>query len=208
MECSVPVDWRDVSDIRQVPVSTERMNRDSDHLRLDIDDSRQLTWNRSLVCFEQDHQECWQGPNGEVLVVEILDRESSVSDDGAAEYFFKDLAEANGIVSNKGIQFVASLSDMPATPPSSQAVIRGGIGRQLVAQGRDTDIAGNPRQLEAKWVRIDLCVIRLPSVTTELLITLTTPGEAAQASIENLDDTFVVILRSFRIVDWGLFGGE
>jgi len=154
--------------------------------------------------------------------VEILDRETSVTDEQAAEYFFRDLADANGIVSADGIQYVKSLTppEMP-TPtmdqnndnlPSNDAaadvvVVRGGIGRQLVAQGRDTDIAGNPRNLDTKWVRIDLCVIRLPSVATDLLITLTTPGELVpQATMEHLDGTFITILQSFRIVDWTLFG--
>jgi len=143
-------------------------------------------------------------------VVEILGREASVSDDEAAEYFFRDLAEANGIASPDGMQFVKLITEMPFTatdlPPT--AVIRGGIGRQRVAQGRDTDVAGNPRQLEAKWVRIDLCIVRLPSVSTDLLITLTTPGEAAQDTMEYLDGTFLTILQSFRIIDWTLFGGE
>lgn len=174
--CDVPTDWRDISSVRQVP----------------------------------DHQECWQSAAGHVLVVEVLQRHDEVTDEQAATFFFRDLAEANGIPASSAedsTQFTVA-NEMPSIgsnlPPD--ATVHGGIGRQLVAQGRDTDIAGNPRQLEARWVRVDLCVIRLPNVTSEILITLTSPQMPLAEFTMGFHALFAAVIQSFRIADWTLFG--
>ena len=152
--------------------------------------------------------------------MEILGRETTVTDEHAAAYFFQDLAQANGITSPDGVAFQKLKEKIPSIGSlelPADATLCGGVGRQLVAKGRDTDIAGNPRQLVAHWVRIDLCAIRLPSVDTDILVTLTTPttpttGEpqssssSSSAPLERLDDLFANVLRSVRIIDWSLFG--
>lgn len=145
---------------------------------------------------------------GQVLVMEILSREKNVSNEEAASYFFKDLAEANGITSPEGLEFY-SHADMPLIDSDllpSDAIVLGGAGKQLVAQGRDTDRAGNPRNLVAHWTRIDLCVIRLPNVASEVLVTLTSPGDAIGASLSAPNELFGRICHSIRFVDWSLFG--
>lgn len=169
--CDVPQDWRDVSDIRQVP----------------------------------DHQECWQDTFGRVLVVEILARQAEITDAQAAEYFFKDLAEANG-TTPADMQFVpqgqlVNLMGLPET-----ATLCFGTGYQKVAIGRDTDIAGNPRTQEVRSIRVELCAIRLAHVATELLVTLSSPSEAIPQGTPQPTEAFVRILGSLQIQDWGLFG--
>lgn len=151
-------------------------------------------------------------------MVEILERQSFVTDAQAAEYFFRDLAEANGVVvanSEMEFQTMSTVPQLAATQSSSSssplpdtAKTCGGIGRQLVRQGRDTDVAGNPRQVTAAWVRIDLCVLRLPHVNSEILLTLTSPTTTSQpgASLSEWDELFVQMLQSFCIKDWTLFG--
>lgn len=170
-------DWRDVSDIRQVP----------------------------------DHQECWQDIEGRLLVVEILSRQSDVIDEQAAAYFFQDLAESNGAKA-PDLYFIpqpelsANMNLAGARLPDS-AKLCFGTGYQKVALGKDTDIAGNPRTQQVQSIRVELLAIRLPSVGTELLITLSTPSnEHSQETISHPTDTFVRILGSFQIQDWTLFG--
>ena len=141
--------------------------------------------------------------------MEILDRETSVADDQAASYFFRDLAEANGVTQPEEMEF-QTLPEIPRISSDLPANTKqcGGIGRQLVRQGRDTDIAGNPRHIEPAWVRIDLCVIRLPHVNSEVLVALTSPSPLAATALSSpaWDELFVHMLQSFRIIDWTLFG--
>ena len=141
-----------------------------------------------------------------MLIVEILSHENAVRDDKAASYFFHDLAQANGSPEDKS-QFMP-LSETPkiASELPENAVICGGTGRQWVAQGRDTDIGGNPRNITPKGVRIDLCAIRLPSVATDILVTLSSPEENFHYPIDKMHDLFIQIVHSIRIVDWTLFG--
>lgn len=155
------------------------------------------------------NQECWQeatAAQGRLLVVEIMERQE-VSDAEAASFFFRDLGESNGCdVAN---------SPFTAQPPIASsgagAVVQGlptdavvcfGSGHQRVAKGRDTDIAGNPREQQVETIQIELCLIRLPSQTTDLLITLSSPVQ------DNVDSTvlFRRILSTFQIRNWGLFG--
>lgn len=182
--CEIPSDWRDVSDIRQVP----------------------------------DHQECWQqqGPEGAVLVVEILEREQSVSDENAATYFFRDLAEANGAVLPQD----GSFSNFPVSGDDNEELkktkrlpadsrIVSGVGCQKVAMGRDTDIAGNPRQQEIRWIQVNLAAIRLPSQGTDLLVTLSVPLGSVRGPDDfpkKFDERFIRLLSSMNIQDWSLFG--
>jgi hypothetical protein len=172
-------DWRDVSDIRQVP----------------------------------DHQECWQDIEGRLLVVEILDRQSNVTDEQAAAYFFQDLAESNGMKApGTELQFTAQ-PELSASinlagaglPDSAKACF--GTGYQKVALGKEHDIAGNPRTQQVQSIRVELCAIRLPSVGTELLITISSPGDGnLQETSSQPTEAFARILGSFQIQDWTLFG--
>ena len=143
-------------------------------------------------------------------MVEILDRQASVTDAQAAEYFFRDLAEANGVGASSEMEFqtmsVVPRLESSSLPPTARTC--GGIGRQLVRQGRDTDLAGNPRQVTAAWVRVDLCVVRVPHVESEILLTFTSPMDQTGAAslLSEWDELFVQMLQSFCIKDWTLFG--
>ncbi|CAB9500127.1 Ran guanine nucleotide release factor [Seminavis robusta] len=164
-------EWRDVSDVRQVP----------------------------------DHQECWQDIDQRVLVIEILEHQRGVENDKAAEYFFTDLATANGSSNNTFVS--TSNRNLLVTGLPSTASIASGIGVQAnVAMGRDTDVAGNPRQQESQSIRVELCVLRLPSVETDLLITLSTPTPNTATEEQNeFSPIFQQIVSSFQIRDWTLF---
>lgn len=164
--CDINNDWRDVSDIRQVP----------------------------------DHQECFQEMEGALLVVEILERQD-VTDENAASFFFNDLAESNGSSENQ-FQNTTLLSH---TSPMT-CCLSAGSGTQKVAMGRDTDIAGNPRQQDVRWVQIEICAFRLPNVGTDLLLTVSKPIEHPSAKSLSASDAFHRAVSTLQVRDWALFG--
>lgn len=176
MVCEIPRDWRDVSDIRQVP----------------------------------DHQEVWQSMNGEVLVIEILERQE-VGNKEAARFFFSDLAESNGAT-----QVGTSLFQSSTTPPTTAvegAIACAGVGFQKIAIGKNEDIAGRPRKdQEVQWTSVELLVLRLPRVETDLLVTLTKPAPNPSEPPVNAPVTpewssnFQKVLSTLKVRDWGLFG--
>ena len=181
MTIDMPTSFLDVSDVRQVP----------------------------------DHQECWQDVNaGQLLVIEILQYQSDVSDDTAASYFFEDLRDANGTsMQDSRFQAISSSNDtirqrleLPST-----ARLCPGVGYQRVLLGREVDIGGNPRIQEERFLRVDLCAIRLPSVETDLLVTLSTPTTSLESSPQGpegvqMSSLFESILATLKIRDWNLFG--
>mmetsp|Transcript_3372 Transcript_3372/g.5540 ORF Transcript_3372/g.5540 Transcript_3372/m.5540 type:complete len:210 (+) Transcript_3372:56-685(+) len=187
--CDIPTSWKDVSDMRQVP----------------------------------DHQCVYLGPTLQEepsLVIEILDHQGSVSNDNAAKYFFDDLAEANGCSSTTTTSS-NSFVTIPATTTTTllknnnkqenhSTMCFLGIGMQRVAKGRDVDMAGNPRILPIINVQIELAVLRLPQVQTDLLITVSRTIKAGDATTTQqqpqLSEEFQRILATFEIRDWSLFG--
>jgi Ran-interacting Mog1 protein len=181
MTCQLPEHWRDVSDVRQVP----------------------------------DHQECWQDLHVDsVFIIEILELQRQVAANQAADYFFRDLAESNGCdpahMSFTADEPVAATSSTSSWIPrffvDADAVLCSGSGYQKVAMGRDTDIAGNPRpNQEIHNVTIQLCVIRMPHQSTDLLVTLSTPS-TVDTNEQKQKDLFRDILSRLQIREWSLFG--
>lgn len=189
--CDVPTSWRDVSDVRQVP----------------------------------DHQEVWQDAteDGAMLVVEILERQD-VDDANAACFFFDDLAESNGIAPQATTSSDLSFRPVTSThlPPLQieGATACAGIGYQKIAVGREYNaISGQRREdQEIRWTCVELCVLRLARVETDLLVTVTKPManpkepppmEAAaigSASVASWSEPFQRSLSSMQIRDWQLFG--
>jgi hypothetical protein len=175
-----------------------------------------------------DQQECYQSDEEipSLLVIEILQRESSVENDQAGEYFFKDLIENNGIVSGDAPKFQSipivqqqstSNNNNNTTLLNTPGIyVCGGIGYQEVPMGRDVeDVAGNSRrpvQEIRQKVRIDLVLFRLQQQGTDLLITLTTPVQSKngigtdESTISSLNPILNQVITTLTIHDWGLFG--
>lgn len=175
--CDIPSEWRDVSDVRQVP----------------------------------DHQEVWQSMQNEVFVVEILERQQ-VTDASAAGFYFTDLAESNGASRLGDCSFRPAV--MPPLTNVEGAVACAGFGFQKVTKGRDLDTNGRPREnQEICWTSIELCVLRLPHVETDLLVTITKPSSNFSDGPTAVADSSVVwsndfqrVVSSLQVRDWGLFG--
>ena len=158
-----------------------------------------------------DHQECWLDAQERLLVIEILAYQEDVADADAAKYFYDDLAAANGITSNDQISFAACEPDVPIGGLPHNATVRFGRGFQRAVLGREFDIAGYRREQEIRWIQIELCVLRLPSVQTDLLVTLSTPAESnpqdiSSASPARSSQLFASVLSTFQIRNWALFG--
>jgi hypothetical protein len=189
MVCEMPIPFFDVSDVREVP----------------------------------DHQECWQDVSsfsnspGSLLVVEILERQGNVGDADAACYFFQDLAESNGATRVEDAQFHPITTEAAvgiSNSTSSPVLPFFGAGFQRVEMGRKFDMRGNLRNQPVQWILVELCVIRLPHVGTDLLVTLSTPLDnepidSVRAMLDlTLSDKFLHILSTLKIFDWGLFGSD
>lgn len=204
IQINVPEQWKDVSLVRQVP----------------------------------DYQECYQDctvpdennsqlhGSGGCLIIEILSRETELKDEDASLFFFKDLAEANGDLVEMEYQALWSVGGkdndprsntegnliMPALSKATTACSC--IGIQYIAP------LDNRTELEigkAEIVRIELCVLRLESEETDILISLTMPLSSDEEKLlksngkhmkelgRQHSSIFLEILKGFEIIDWHLF---
>lgn len=147
-----------------------------------------------------DHQECWQDTtDGRLLVVEILEQQD-VSDEQSAEFFYNDLADYNNCAAGS----FQTMTYPDAHCHRSNMNYFFGCGLQTVS--RDVDNRGASPELHDVW--IELCVIRLPTHGTDILLSLSTPIDPT--SKENLSSAdasvlFKNIMSSFHIKDWTLF---
>ena len=160
---------------------------------------------------------------GAVLVIEILEYQNVANGDACA-FFLKDLASANEASTEvqhiRSSRVVNLLEDekretqllpnflLPASLEiSSQLHACITKGSQKVAQGKDSTNNSN-----ARWIDVEICVLRLENVHTDLLITLSVPrreikcedeggGEGEQCS-----EVFKEVLLGFNIKDWSIFG--
>ncbi|KAL7543075.1 hypothetical protein ACHAXR_012396 [Thalassiosira sp. AJA248-18] len=183
---SVPSTWRDVSQVRQVPDNQEVF------------------------------QDCIEA-SGAVLVVEILECQKNVENSDACAFFLKDLADANEAFLEDQCIHSGQVVDLdqddkkkeklfpnfslPASLHTSQLHACIARGSQKVAQGKGSTS-------NAHWIDVEICALRLKSVETDLLLTLSIPRKANK--IEGMEaehsDVFKGILSSFNINDWSLFG--
>jgi hypothetical protein len=80
-------------------------------------------------------------------------------------------------------------------------------GRQAIVRGRTR--AGAVRDM----VELSIAVVRLPTVATDVVVTVHRPttvaaGPAPPFSADDAAAVLAALLRSFNVIDWGLFGPE
>jgi hypothetical protein len=187
--CTLPSHWRDVSTIRQVP------------------DNQEV------------YQDCTE-QTGAVMVVEILQYQDDVKNDDAARFFFGDLADSNGCGDGDSILESSRVFDDAVSSndeeKSEDHVVHNilntikqssaknccviAVGSQRVIQGKAYTGAGTAAE---KRIRVEMCIMRLENVETDLLITLSAPSDEPSAGVS---DHFRNILSGFLINDWTLFG--
>jgi hypothetical protein len=154
-----------------------------------------------------DNQECWQDVERNVLFVfECLDIDPSVDCRQAILNCWKDLCCINESKPGDSSSFSFDISNSLSVRGLPQtAVLCSGVGQQRVKLGRAVDNDGNSRLQEERNVRVDLCLIRLPPVQTDLLLSLSTPLDQIPQETEDSTATFRTIVSSVEIRDWSLF---
>eukprot|EP00928_Gymnodinium_smaydae_P015011 TRINITY_DN15506_c0_g1_i1.p1 TRINITY_DN15506_c0_g1~~TRINITY_DN15506_c0_g1_i1.p1 ORF type:complete len:216 (+),score=51.78 TRINITY_DN15506_c0_g1_i1:59-649(+) len=152
-----------------------------------------------------DHQEVWVDSGSDrSFMVEILERKTEVSDDRAVEFFLQDLAEFNDARNSRVLSSrKLDNAEIPGVPADAACFV--GVGEQSVAKFND----GRENTLH-----VHLCAIRLRELETDLLVMLNNPvaidPESSSADVpvlQGAEELFARLLRSFRIIDVGLFQG-
>ncbi|RLN54374.1 hypothetical protein BBJ28_00009724 [Nothophytophthora sp. Chile5] len=159
-----------------------------------------------------DNQEVFaNAATDQCVIVELLQFESSVSDAASAQYFFNEIAQANGCGPDEVTVLLSEQVDAKNAPvisgTHSATVI---VGDQRVAKFKEGDDAKNV-------VRVYLGNIRLPGVTTDVVLSVSAPMRINPASssrdafqFENSSEVaaaiFMQAFKSFAIQDWSLFG--
>ncbi|KAG9302234.1 hypothetical protein G9A89_008724 [Geosiphon pyriformis] len=175
---NIPPHFMDVSDIREIP----------------------------------DNQEVFADPNtDQSIIVEILELVAEASDPASiVSFHFSSVAFDNDAENHSTLQQSGLLNpnDFPNLPSDTSMFFAS--GQQLVAKFNERD--PNARNL----VNIFLAVIRLPQHSTDIVITYNIPILIGSTSSSRLTaregnvhvgfEEFKAFLKSFRIVDWGLFG--
>mmetsp|Transcript_156475 Transcript_156475/g.276400 ORF Transcript_156475/g.276400 Transcript_156475/m.276400 type:complete len:193 (-) Transcript_156475:177-755(-) len=155
-----------------------------------------------------DHQEVWADRSSDrSLIVEILERKKEVTDEQAVNFFLADLASANDA---KDLRILVDRpahteEELPSVPADTRCML--GVCEQTVAKFNEA--SGNV-------VRVHICILRLAAQDTDLLVMLNDPvlidPESSSADVpvrsEDGERLFAQVVRSFRIVDWELFGGS
>ena len=156
-----------------------------------------------------DNQEVYQDcseESGAVVVIEILEHQSDVKNEDASTFFFNDLADANGVsqddITMQSNNLMFSLKD--------DNTIKQKYVKKFSLSTQQSEshacIAVGKQQVGDNSLRIEMCVLRLTAVTTDLLITLSTP-DSKQGSVgeDGLSNAFRELLSTFCITDWNLF---
>lgn len=165
-----------------------------------------------------DHQEVFADPNrDESLIFELLDLKRDVGDDGSAIWFLRDLAteqdaEGSMVLEHSGTAVAEGLRyrDIPT-------VVTTAVGQMSISKGRQGREAQN-------IVRVYVANLRLKEVGTDVLITAYEPllinplSESAQTvgagpavpAIQTgclpVADVFKLVVSSFKVHNWNLFG--
>lgn len=165
-----------------------------------------------------DNQEVFtDSKTGVSIIIELLSLQT-VGNEESANFFFQDLAQANGATSSQITERQSSLQpqQVPLIPFHSSP----GCQYACTSYGmQDVSKYTNEQGSENK-VFIALAVLRFPSPTaTDILITISAPQMLAAGSSENrvierlvptdqVKELLHHILRTIVIHDWGLFVPE
>ncbi|KAL1921674.1 uncharacterized protein VTP21DRAFT_10316 [Calcarisporiella thermophila] len=161
-----------------------------------------------------DNQEVFVSVNSDQsIIIELLQLADEAPDEDAAKYHFEQLASDNEAES-WSIESVIPLSQTELPHIPSDARIYFLTGRQVISKFKEH--TPGSRNL----VDIYLTLIRLPSITTDIIITYNSPviigeesssrilQESAESGSVGQQQVFVGLkqtLESLQILDWGLF---
>lgn len=182
--CSFPLRFHDVSDIREVP-------------------------NNQEVFVDADRDES--------IIVELLELKENVEDTGSARWFLQDLAMEQESEDSLVVEAESTIAGVDVPNLDATTVINSVVGTMAVAKSRQGPEARN-------LVRVRLGNIRLRGVETDVLVTFYEPliisehsdsaatvgaGATVPARVAGCTpaaEIFKLVLSTFRIHDWSLFG--
>ncbi|KAF1336191.1 Ran guanine nucleotide release factor, partial [Globisporangium splendens] len=168
----------------------------------DVSSFRQVPDNQEVFANAQTDQ---------CVIVELLQYEDDVLDDESARFFFNEIAASNGCnpddVSILCSELLAANDGPAISATHTNSIV---VGDQRVAKFKEGESAKNV-------VRVYLGNIRLPSVATDVVISVSVPLQISAASssagsfqFENSAEIgaalFMQVVKSFAVHDWSLFG--
>ncbi|DBA04416.1 TPA: hypothetical protein N0F65_010012 [Lagenidium giganteum] len=159
-----------------------------------------------------DNQEVFANAHtDQCIIIELLQFESGVANEESGQYFFNEIAHSNGC-SPADVRVLEKRIIPREEGPSinAECVSSVVVGDQHVAKFKEGENAKNV-------VRVYLGNIRLPHVTTDVVISVSVPMQINPASsssecsqltnsAEVGAQVFQTVHRSFQVHDWTLFG--
>eukprot|EP00210_Caulerpa_lentillifera_P004684 g4469.t1 len=162
-----------------------------------------------------NHQEVFADGNTDTsFIFEIFERPEHLPDQDAVMYYWNDLVSTNE-ATYESIQDIQVLEcrTLRLTRDQSRCFATKLTGEQLIAKDKDSITIAN-------LIQVDLCLIRLQVVNTDLVLSLNTPlqiHEQSSSSIvlssqqphlekkSNASFLFKSIVETAFIADWSLF---
>eukprot|EP01089_Gocevia_fonbrunei_P012661 TRINITY_DN3055_c0_g1_i1.p1 TRINITY_DN3055_c0_g1~~TRINITY_DN3055_c0_g1_i1.p1 ORF type:complete len:197 (+),score=34.88 TRINITY_DN3055_c0_g1_i1:121-711(+) len=153
-----------------------------------------------------DNQEVFVDVNtDQSIIIELLALEENVPNSESIKYFFDDLAESND--AKEGATIIQTITlDENKVPLFGKDIHKSALlGDQYVSKFNE--------QSKNK-IQLYMANIRLPQVTTDILITLNTPvyistqsssKVSVDATAQNSEQVFMGILKSIEVKSWSLF---
>ncbi|CAH0477274.1 unnamed protein product [Peronospora belbahrii] len=161
-----------------------------------------------------DNQEVFANAvTDQCIIIELLQYEENVEDAHSARYFFNEIAQSNGcgpdevtVLLEEKADYIDNVAPTAIKVPHTTQLI---VGDQCVAKFKEGDHARNV-------VRVYLGNIRLPGVTTDVVLSVSAPMRINPASsscnafqsesnAEVAAAIFTQALQSFVVLDWSLF---
>ncbi len=227
IKLSIPPKWRDVSQVRQIPdhqevyqdctiTSSNSNNSDYDSLLEGtggcviveiLERQNNISDVDAVSFFFNDLADANKGETEETIVDGSALSSSSSSSERSLHYSkVWNVGRSNSSLSEEKVDDGKN-NLMPNL--NTRVVACSGIGHQSVGPLRNKD---KLEEGKASEVVIELCVIRLKAVQTDLLISLSMPifskGIQKDKKVGNRkrhSDVFLSVLESFEVIDWTLF---
>jgi hypothetical protein len=161
-----------------------------------------------------DHQEVFADQDtDESFVIEINELVADVDDAAAAQHHFNDLAAANDATSSSLITVEAPFDDAALVEWNAAATPRhGGGGDTFKAYCCGEQVVNKFGKADAeRVVGVHLLLLRVRSVTSDVLVTFNGAAERARTPDEHAGVAAALVrpaLASFAVRKWGLFTGE
>lgn len=153
----------------------------------------------SKILVVPDQQEAFVNENGGISVIfEVLEYQD-VPDEGAAEFFFKDLSEANSALSSRILESGVKGAGDSSSTTHTTTLLKGEFEVKKSSATPDR-------------VLVRLAVVRVPEHRADIVISMNEKIDEARVAAApsgndppSLDDVFRTIIESFHIADYSIF---